>query len=118
MSHRDARTGPRGGVTTIAPSGWQKATVYLKREQVRALKQTGLDRDRTMSEVLRHAIDSFFGLEAEDPRLSEHQREAVEKVLRERLKLKGSQLAEVLRVLDCLRGPREPSGGESEDDRG
>ena len=55
-------TGPRGGMTTIAPSGWQKTTVYLRKDQIRALKLAALQRETNMSEVLRGAIDRELGL--------------------------------------------------------
>ncbi len=62
MSNQDPTTGPRGGVTTIAPSGWQKTSVYLRKDQVRALKLLALDRGGTMSELLRRAIDHYLEL--------------------------------------------------------
>ena len=74
-------TGPRGGKTTVAPCGWQKTTVYLRPDQNRRLKQAALDRDRTMSEILRHAIDCYLGLSESDSRLTEAQRTAVKEVL-------------------------------------
>ncbi len=77
MAKRDPpETGPRGGVTTIAPSGWQKTTVYLRKDQIRALKLTALDRGATMSDLLRRAIDVFLSLTEKDPQL-------IEQVLRE-----------------------------------
>ncbi len=75
--HDPRRTGPQGGVTTVAPSGWQKTTVYLRKDQIRALKLAALDRGGTMSELLRCAIDRFLNLR--DP--------VAEQVLRERLNL-------------------------------
>ncbi len=72
MPNQDSKTGPRGGVTTIAPSGWQKTSVYLRKDQVRALKLAALDRGGTMSELLRHAIDHYLDLT--DP-LAEQARE-------------------------------------------
>lgn len=49
-------------MTTIAPSGWLKTTVYLRKDQVRALKLAALDRGGTMSELLRRAIDRYLDL--------------------------------------------------------
>jgi hypothetical protein len=98
----DIQTGPRGGVTTVGPSGWQKTTVYLRPEQVRKLKKTAFDLDKTMSEILRLSIDCYFGDGEWEPRLSEAQRQTVESILREQLGLKPDHLAEVLAALDDL----------------
>jgi hypothetical protein len=96
----NSQTGPRGGVTTIAPSGWQKTTVYLRPDQVRRLKRAAFDRDRTMSEVLRHSLDCYFGVEQSDLRLSEAQCDAVRWILRDQLLMKPAHVAEVLVALD------------------
>ncbi len=85
MPNQDSKTGPRGGVTTIAPSGWQKTSVYLRKDQVRALKLAALDRGGTMSELLRRAIDQYLDLT--DP-LSEQ-------VFRERLSLDAPHVDDV-----------------------
>ncbi len=76
MARHEPKTGPRGGVTTVAPSGWQKTTVYLRKGQIRALKLSALDSGATMSELLRRAIDLFLDLTEKDPQL-------VEQVLRQ-----------------------------------
>lgn len=81
---------------------WKKTTVYLRKDQIRRLKQAGLDGDVTMSDVLRQCIDHFFGLDDTDPRLSAYQRETIERVLRERLTLDQDHVAAVLTVLDSI----------------
>jgi Ribbon-helix-helix protein, copG family len=55
-------TGPHGGKTTVAPSGWQRTSVYLRPDQIRALKLVALERKMNVSEVLRQAIDHELGL--------------------------------------------------------
>ncbi len=101
MAERE--TGPRGGVTTIAPSGWQKTTIYLRKDQVRALKLAALQRDKTMSDLLRRAIDHYLlGLTEQDGRLSEHQREIFEGILRDGLALENEQIAELLATFDRI----------------
>ena len=92
--------GPRGGKTTIAPYGWQKTTIYLRPEQNRMLKQTALDSDQTMSEVLRQAIDRYLGLEEPELGLSEAQRAVVKDVLREGFSMHPEHIAKVLAVLE------------------
>ncbi len=96
-----SQTGPRGGMTTIAPCGWQKTTVYLRPDQNRKLKQAALDRDRTMSEILRHAIDCYLGLSESDSRLSEAQRAAVKEVLREHFAKAPENVDLALAALDA-----------------
>ena len=90
-------TGPKGGVTTIAPSGWQRTSVYLRKDQVRTLKLAGLDGGSTMSEVLRRAIDRYF---EEDARLSEYQRTTTEMLLREQFEAERDVITEFLAVLE------------------
>ncbi len=72
MARHEPKTGPRGGVTTIAPSGWQKTTVYLRKDQIRALKLSALDSGATMSHLLRRAIDVFLDWREKEPHLIEH----------------------------------------------
>ena len=95
-------TGPRGGVTTVAPSGWQKTTVYLRKDQIRTLKVTALQRGNTMSAVLRAAIDHYFGLVEEDCRLTEYQRETAEMILREQFGMEDKKVAEFLARFDRI----------------
>ncbi len=93
--------GPRGGKTTIAPSGWQKTTIYLRPEQNRMLKQTALDSDQTMSEVLRQAVDCYLGLEESELSLSEAQRAVVKDILREGFSMHPEHIAKVLDALEA-----------------
>ncbi len=97
---KDSENGPRGGVTTIAPSGWQKTTVYLRKDQIRALKLAALDRDNTMSGLLRRAIDHYLGLVKEDFRLSEYQRATAELILRDEFAMEYRKIVEFLATLD------------------
>ncbi len=97
----EQETGPRGGTTTIAPSGWQKTTIYLRKDQVRALKLAALQRDKTMSDLLRRAIDQYLlGLTEQDGRLGEHQGDIFEGILREEFALEDEQIAELLDTFD------------------
>ena len=64
-------TGPRGGKTTVSLSSeWQRTSVYLRPDQIRALKLVALEREMNVSEVLRKAIDRELGLK-EDAAFSE-----------------------------------------------
>ena len=68
--------------------------------RIRRLKQAGLDSDITMSDVLRRAIDHYFGEDDDQPQLSGRQREVLGQVLRDRLRLDESHLAGILTALD------------------
>ena len=93
-------SGPRGGTTTITPSGLQKTSVYLRPDQIHRLKLTGLERRKTMSILLRRAIDHYFGLRKEDCRLSEYQREVAEMILRDRFGMEDGKVAEFLATFE------------------
>ena len=93
-----AKHDPSGGDTS-APD-WKKTTVYLRKDQIRRLKQAGLDSEVTMSDVLRRAIDHYFGEDDEDQQLSGRQREVLGQVLRDRLSLEESHLTDILTALD------------------
>lgn len=87
------------GDGTAASSDWKKTTVYLRKDQIRRLKQAGLDGDITMSDVLRRCIDHYFGEDDQQP-LSGRQREVLGQVLRDRLRLDDTHLADILTALD------------------
>jgi hypothetical protein len=95
-------TGPRGGTTTITPSGLQKTSVYLRPDQIHRLKLTGLERRQTMSILLRRSIDHYFGLVKEDCRLSEYQREVAEMILRDRYGMDERKVAEFLATFERI----------------
>ncbi len=90
-------TGPRGGKTTIAPSGWQRTSVYLRKDQIRTLKLAGIDQGMTMSDLLRRAIDLYFEKSA---CLSDHQRATAELILREQFAMPPEEIAEFFAALD------------------
>lgn len=92
-------TGPHGGVTTIAPSGWQRTTVYLRKDQVRTMKLAALDSGSTMSDLLRRAIDRYF---EKDARLNEYQRTTTEMLLREQFEDERELIAEFLETLESF----------------
>ena len=71
MTSDDSMLGPRGGVTTIAPSGWQKTSVYLRQSQIRELKLAAIDCGTSMSALLRRAVDLYLGLAEKNPRAIE-----------------------------------------------
>ncbi len=90
-------TGPRGGETTIAPSGWHRTSVYLRKDQIRTLKLAGIDEGMTMSDLLRRAIDLYFEKSA---CLSHYQRATAEQILREQFAMPAEEIAEFLAALD------------------
>ncbi len=90
-------TGPRGGETTVAPSGWHRTSVYLRKDQIRTLKLAGIDEGMTMSDLLRRAIDLYFEKNAS---LSHYQRATAEAILREQFVMPPEEIAEFLTAFE------------------
>ena len=96
-------TGPRGGKTTVTPSGLQKTSAYLRPDQMRALQRG----KRTASGLLRRAVDRYFGLDGKACSLTKRQRDAATVILRDRFGMEDRKVDEFLTLL--------AQGGSSDD---
>lgn len=53
--------GPRGGKTTVTPSGLVKKNLWVSREVAVALRLKAFEEHRSEAEIIREAIDRMLG---------------------------------------------------------
>ena len=54
------KTGPRGGLSTVFPSGLVRKTCYFYDDQWEAIRKAAYDRDMSYAEVLRLAVEAWL----------------------------------------------------------
>ena len=56
------KIGPRGGTTTINPSGMVRKTMWFHEDEAEALRQRAFAERRPESEIVREALRRFLDL--------------------------------------------------------
>ena len=59
------KKGPKGGETTITPGGLRRVAVLLTEEQYQTLRKVAYERNVSVSEVVREAVDRLLDLDSE-----------------------------------------------------
>ncbi len=57
-----APTGPKGGVTTVSPSGMIRKSILLKPDEDEALRKMSFDQRRSEAAIIREALRSLLKL--------------------------------------------------------
>ena len=58
---RPAKTGPRGGTTTITESGMVKKNLWVPAEVAEVLRQRAFDERRSEADIIREGIELVLG---------------------------------------------------------
>ena len=54
-------TGPRGGTSTVTSGGKVRVVAYLEPDERRRLKHAAVERDCSVSDLVRAALEEYLG---------------------------------------------------------